>query len=126
MKQELPDYVAAATPVPFSKWAAWFCNIAPAYFGVILKFVFWQYVTAFGPQVQRLRTECGTVRATMGLLKAPLDILADKLRGYIGLAMDLFERPGKVLEACEALMPHLYHAGLAGADIGDRNLVHQI
>ena len=30
--------------------------------------------------------------------------------------MDLFERPDKVLAACEALMPHLLHVALAGAD----------
>ena len=44
-----------------------------------------QYFTAFGPQVERLRTECGTVSAIAGILKAPLDIIADKMRGYLGL-----------------------------------------
>jgi cytosine permease len=48
MHQELPDYVAAATPVPYSKRAAWFCTIAPAYAGVMLKFVFWQDVPTGG------------------------------------------------------------------------------
>jgi hypothetical protein len=74
------------------------------------------YFTAFGPQVQRLRTESGTVSAIAGIFKAPFDILADKLRGYIGLTMDLFERPKDVLKACEALMPHLLHVALSGAD----------
>ncbi len=50
------------------------------------------------------------------MLKAPLDILADKLRGYIGLAFDLMEIPDKVLQACEALMPHLGYLALTGAD----------
>lgn len=63
-----------------------------------------------------LRTETGTVPAISGLLKAPLDILGDKLRGYIGLSIDLIERPDKVLQACEALMPHLAYFALAGAD----------
>jgi hypothetical protein len=75
-----------------------------------------QYFNAFGPQIERLRTECATVSAIAGILKAPLDIIADKMRGYIGLAMDLFERPDKVLAACEALMPHLLHVALSGAD----------
>ncbi len=75
-----------------------------------------QYFTAFGPQIQRLRAESGTVSAIAGILKAPFDILADKLRGYIGLTMDLFERPDKVLAACEALMPHLTHVAISGAD----------
>ena len=75
-----------------------------------------QYFSDFGPQNALLRFESGTVSAIAGILKAPFDILADKLRGYIGLAMDLFERPKKVLAACEALMPHLLHVALSGAD----------
>ncbi len=74
------------------------------------------YFTAFGPQIQRLREESGTVSAIAGIFKAPFDILADKLRGYLGLTMDLFERPGQVKRACEALMPHLLHIALTGAD----------
>jgi len=75
-----------------------------------------QYFSAFGPQIERLRTECGTVSAIAGILKAPLDIIADKLRGYIGLIMDLLEQPDKVLAACEALALHLLHVALSGAD----------
>jgi uroporphyrinogen-III decarboxylase len=75
-----------------------------------------QYFTAFGPQVERLRTECGTVSAIAGILKAPLDILADKLRGYLGLVDDLFERRDKVVAACEALAPHLAHVAKTTAD----------
>jgi len=74
------------------------------------------YFNAFATQNQLLRTECGTVSALSGILKAPMDILADKLRGYLGLATDLIERPEKVLAACEALMPHLTHVALSGAD----------
>jgi len=74
------------------------------------------YFGACGPQVERLRTESGTVSAISGILKAPLDIIADKMRGYLGLVTDLMERPGKVLAACEALMPHLTHCALSGAD----------
>lgn len=75
-----------------------------------------KYFTAFGTQNALLRSESGTVSAISGILKAPFDILADKLRGYIGLTMDLFERPDKVLAACEALIPHLTHIALSGAD----------
>jgi len=75
-----------------------------------------QYFTAFGPQIDRLRTECGTVSAIGGILKAPLDIIADKLRGYLGLVDDLFERPEKVLAACEALAPHLANVARTSAD----------
>ncbi len=75
-----------------------------------------QYFTAFGPQVQRLQSECGTVSAIAGILKAPMDIIADKLRGYLGLVNDLFEQPDKVLAACEALAPHLAHVAMTTAD----------
>lgn len=74
------------------------------------------YFRAFGPQVERLRRECGTPAAFCGMLRAPLDVLCDKFRGYIGLAFDLKEIPEKVLVACQALMPHLGHLALTSAD----------
>jgi len=74
------------------------------------------YFGAFGPQIQRLQTECGTASAIAGIFKAPFDILADKLRGYLGLTMDMLTQPDKVLKACEALMPHLLHVARTTAD----------
>jgi len=79
------------------------------------------YFNAFRTQNALLRSESGTVSAISGILKAPLDILADKLRGYIGLCRDLLERREKVIAACEALMPHLLHVALSGAD-PDKNV----
>jgi len=79
------------------------------------------YFNGFGTQAALLRSESGTVSAISGILKAPLDILADKLRGYLGLVSDLMEQPEKVLAACEALMPHLTHVALSGAD-PDKNV----
>lgn len=75
-----------------------------------------QYFYSFGPQVENLRTQTGTVSAIAGMFKAPFDIIGDKLRGYIGITMDMIERPQKVLAACEALMPHLYNVALNTAD----------
>jgi len=43
------------------------------------------------------------------------------MRGYLGLVTDVMERPDKVLAACEALMPHLLHVALSGAD-PDKNV----
>jgi hypothetical protein len=63
----------------------------------------WNYFMAFGTQNKRLMEESGTVSAISGIFKAPFDILADKLRGYIGLTMDMMSQPKKVLKACEAL-----------------------
>ena len=69
-----------------------------------------------GNQCQLLRQETGTVSAIAGILKAPFDIIADKLRGYIGLTMDMHTQPDKVLAACEALVPHLAHVACTTAD----------
>jgi len=79
------------------------------------------YFNAFGTQNALLRSESGTVSAISGILKAPFDIIADKMRGYLGLVTDVMERPDKVLAACEALMPHLTHVALSGAD-PDKNV----
>ena len=76
----------------------------------------WNYFMGFGTQGALLRSESGTVSAIAGILKAPFDILADKLRGYLGICEDLLFRPEKVLAACQALMPHLLHVALSGAD----------
>ncbi|MCX7826854.1 MAG: hypothetical protein N2689_15045, partial [Verrucomicrobiae bacterium] len=74
------------------------------------------YFSSFGAQIARMRSEAGTVSAISGILKAPLDIIADKFRGYLGLCSDLMERPKKVQKLCEALQPHLLHVALMGAD----------
>ncbi|MFN4226661.1 MAG: uroporphyrinogen decarboxylase family protein [Candidatus Ratteibacteria bacterium] len=66
-----------------------------------------QYFNDLGNQVKRMKEEVGMPSAICGILKAPLDIIADKLRGYIGLIMDLHTQPEKVLKACEVLAPHL-------------------
>lgn len=75
-----------------------------------------QYFGALGQQNQLLRQQSGTVSAIAGILKAPFDIIADKLRGYVGLVMDMHTQPDKVLAACEALAPHLAQVALATAD----------
>ena len=75
-----------------------------------------EYFNAFGPHTARLRGEAGMPGAIAGIFKAPFDILADKLRGYIGLTMDMYTQPDKVLKACEALMPHLYWVAATTAD----------
>ena len=45
-----------------------------------------------------------------------MDIIADKLRGYLGLVDDLMQQPDKVLAACEALMPYLHNVAKTTAD----------
>jgi hypothetical protein len=75
-----------------------------------------QYFQGFGTQNELLRKESGTVSALAGILKAPFDIIADKLRGYRGLCMDMFRQPDQVQAACEALMPHLLKVALMTSD----------
>lgn len=77
---------------------------------------FSKYMNAFGPAAHALKYESGLVSANAGMIKAPLDILADKFRGYMDTAIDSIERPKDVLKACEALMPHIVANALAGAD----------
>lgn len=74
------------------------------------------YFGAFATQNARLRAESGTVSAIAGIFKAPMDILADKLRGYLGLVDDLHERRDKVMKACEALMPYLTDVARLSSD----------
>lgn len=79
------------------------------------------YMNAFGPAAAKLKYDAGIVSANSGMIKAPLDILADKFRGYIGTAIDTIERPNEVLKACEALMPHIVANALGSAD-PDKNV----
>lgn len=74
------------------------------------------YFQKFGEQNSLLRSESGTVSAIAGCLKAPFDIIADKLRGYRLLCVDIHRQPDKVLAATEALMPHMLFNAVAGAD----------
>jgi uroporphyrinogen-III decarboxylase len=75
-----------------------------------------QYFNAFGTQNERLRRESGTVSAIAGILKAPFDIIADKLRGYKGLCTDMYRQPDKVLAACDAMAPHLLQVAVMTSD----------
>lgn len=63
-----------------------------------------------------LKIECGTVPAIAGILKAPFDILADKLRGFRQVSLDVYRQPDKVLAACEALMPYMLQNALITSD----------
>jgi len=79
------------------------------------------YMNSFGPAAYKLKYEAGVVSANSGMIKAPLDILMDKFRGYLNVCADVLEHPKKVLSACEALMPHILANALGGAD-PDKNV----
>ncbi len=52
MASQLPDYVAAAQPVPQSSRVAWYKSTAQTYAGIMLWFVFWQDVPR-GPALDK-------------------------------------------------------------------------
>lgn len=79
------------------------------------------YMNAFGPAADKLKYEAGVAGANSGMFKAPLDIMADKFRGFINVCYDATDRPKDLLKACEAVMPHLVANALAGAD-PDKNV----
>ena len=79
------------------------------------------YMNSFGPAAYKLKYETGIVGANSGMIKAPLDILADKFRGFVNVCVEAVEYPDKVRAACEALMPHILANALAGAD-PDKNV----
>jgi hypothetical protein len=75
-----------------------------------------RYIGSFGEYADKLKYEAGVVSANAGMIKAPFDLLMDKLRGYQGAVVDAVTQPDKVRKACEALMPHIVKNALGGAD----------
>jgi uroporphyrinogen-III decarboxylase len=63
-----------------------------------------------------LQTKYGLPQPFQGVMLAPFDTLADGYRGLQGIMIDLFERPDKVLEACDVLIPDLVNCAIAIAD----------
>lgn len=57
-----------------------------------------------------------------GFSSAPFDFLADQLRGFKGISMDVRRMPEKVAEACEAVYPIVFKKGLP-ASITDESTV---
>lgn len=47
-----------------------------------------------------------------GFTEAPFDFLADQLRGFKEISMDVRRRPEQVAEACEALYPIVFQKGM--------------
>lgn len=62
MSNELPNYVASATPVPQANRVPWYLSTAQTYAGIMLWFVFWQDI----PVGQGLSKEFGQYSAFAG------------------------------------------------------------
>ena len=61
---------------------------------------------------QLWRESYGMPVATAGTTVAPFDLLGDKLRGMVGIMLDLHRRPEKIAAATEMLVPHCIFLGL--------------
>jgi len=86
----LPDYVAAAKPVPQAARAAWYKNTAQTYAGIMLWFVFWQdIVSGSGTPGGTLASGLGI--ALLGLLVAALfcHFLTYLVPGLLGMKTGL-------------------------------------
>jgi len=71
-----------------------------------------------------LERQYGMPRSTVGVTLAPFDLLADGFRGLNGIMIDIYERPDKILEACEAVIPDIVNNTIAGADPQRRYPIH--
>lgn len=73
---------------------------------------------------EHLEHHLGMPLSMGGSVLAPFDYLADGLRGLTGIMEDIFRRPEKIEEACEAIIPHIVNAVLAIADPQRRYPIH--
>jgi uroporphyrinogen-III decarboxylase len=49
------------------------------------------------------------------MTQAPFDTLGDYLRGTKGLMLDMYQRPDKVIKACEKLLPYMFDMAVGPA-----------
>ena len=66
--------------------------------------------------VTREALESGLPSLSGGFSGAPFDMIGDMLRGTQGIMMDMFQRPDKLHEAMERLVPIAIDEAVAGAD----------
>ena len=74
-----------------------------------------QQLGASGEAMASYQRDFGVVPSITGISKAPFDTLADTLRGLSGIMLDLYQRPEKVKQALEMLVPHNIFYGMATA-----------
>lgn len=126
LEDEYDEFSEGPTAFLLTKWIARFTRrLSPPGGPVIFEhnaalvtgaMAYSKYMQSFGEYADKLKYEAGVVSANAGMIKAPFDILMDRLRGYEGAVTDALTQPDKVLKACEALMPHIVRNALDGAD----------
>ena len=54
----------------------------------------------------------GGVKGSSGFISAPYDFIADQLRSFSGVSIDLRRHRSQLKEACKAVMPLMFHWGM--------------
>jgi len=54
----------------------------------------------------------GSPKGSLNYTEAPMDFIADQLRGFMGISLDLRRHRSLIKEAADAVMPLLFHWGL--------------
>ncbi len=67
-------------------------------------------------EVGQAALEAGFPNIWGGMNGAPYDMIGDMLRGTAGIMMDMFQRPDKLLEAMERLVPIVIHEAVSLVD----------
>ncbi len=65
-----------------------------------------------GPLTQEFGYYNGAPFGCMGFSAAPYDFIADQLRGFSNISMDIRRHRSEISEACDAIMPFLFYAAL--------------
>lgn len=63
-----------------------------------------------------LQEQLGMPQPMTGAFLAPFDAIADAMRGLHGIMMDMYRRPEKLLQACDALVGEMVQFALTTAD----------
>jgi uroporphyrinogen-III decarboxylase len=75
-----------------------------------------RFLEASGKISGRALSEMGLPGTIGGSTKAPFDYIGDTMRGTRGIMLDMYRQPGKVIEACNRLIPHAVSMAVNGAD----------
>jgi uroporphyrinogen-III decarboxylase len=66
-------------------------------------------------EVDQAAREAGVPSLSGGLCGAPFDLMSDMMRGTKGIMIDMYRRPGKLIEAMERLVPILVDEAVGAA-----------
>ncbi|MDI6895573.1 MAG: uroporphyrinogen decarboxylase family protein [Bacillota bacterium] len=82
-----------------------------------------EWVQAAGAVDAEIMGTLGVPSVLGGFSKAPFDTLGDTLRGTRGIMLDIYRRPGKLLEALERLVPVMVELGVRTAAMSGNPMV---